>query len=63
MTHEYEIDFLNEELDEADRNNVIRFARAYMRVRELHNDKSIALTTREYYAELEAKLAEQLGEK
>lgn len=62
MKYTYLLEFLNEELDEADRLNVIRFARAYMRVRELHNDKTKDRTMRKYYAELEAKLAEQLEE-
>ncbi len=62
MTYNYQLKFLNEELDETDRLNVIFFARAYMRIRELHNDKSIDLVMQKYYAELEAKLAEQMGE-
>ena len=57
------IDLFLHELEPDEQLDVLKFARAYMRVRELHNDKSIAPTTQKYYAELEEKLAEQLGEK
>jgi len=50
------------DLEEDEQAYVLVFARAYMRVRELHNDKSYSVATRTHFAELEAKLAEQLEE-
>ena len=55
----YNIDFFNK-LSGFEQEEVLRFARAYMRVRELHNDKSLHKVIRKRYKELEAKLEVQV---
>ena len=56
------IEFFNK-LTQEERFEVLQFARAFMRVREIHLDKTYSKALREQYRELEVKLAEQQGEK
>ncbi len=55
------IDFFND-LNIGERNDILRFACAYMRVREIHLDKIYSKGVRERYAKLESKLVAQLEE-
>ena len=50
-----DFEFFNE-LYSDEQADVLGFARAYMRVRELRNDKSLSKSAREHFARLEAKL-------
>ena len=58
----YDIEFFNE-LEKSEQHDILYFARAYMRVRELHLDKTYSVPVRQHYSLLEAKLVHQLEEK
>ena len=54
------IDFFND-LNIGERNDILRFARAYMRVREISIDKTYSRFLRAYYERLEGKLEAQVN--
>ena len=58
---EYICEFFDK-LKPSEQYDILRFARAYMRVRELHVDKTLSPLTHKYYAELEKKLDDYLKE-
>ena len=47
-------------LDDDERQELLTFARSYMRVRELDKDKTLSTQTRKYFTDLEQKLADHL---
>ena len=57
----YDIEFFNE-LEKDEQNNILRFARAYMRVREIHLDKGYSKNHRQFFKKLEEKLVAHLEE-
>lgn len=61
MTDKYHIDFFNE-LSGFEQDCVLYSARAYLRVRELHNDKSFHKSVQKRYKKLFEKLDAQVGE-
>ena len=47
-------------LEKEDQHDLLKFARVYLRVRELDMDKQLSIGARLHYRELEAKLIEHL---